>query len=118
MTPVERHRMETHSLTALAAEQIAVARSATHGRGAHTIHGGRDRTLRQTVLALADGHGLADHETPGEATLQVLTGHVRLSAGDESWEGSTGDYLVIPASRHRLDALEDSAVLLTVRTES
>ena len=74
--------METHSLTALAAEQIAVARSATNGRGARTIHGGRDRTLRQTVLGLAAGHGLADHEAPGEATLQVLTGHVRLSTAE------------------------------------
>jgi len=30
------------------------------------------------------------------------------------WEGRTGDLLVIPDARHALQAIEDSAVLLTV----
>lgn len=54
------------------------------------------------------------HESPGEATLPVLVGRVSLTAGHERWEGGPGDYLVIPSVRHRLDAMADSAILLTV----
>jgi quercetin dioxygenase-like cupin family protein len=60
------------------------------------------------------GTGLDEHESPGEATLHVLSGRVRLTAGDVSWEGRTGDLLVIPAERHAVSALEDATFLLTV----
>ena len=106
--------MNTVSLTTLADEQIAAARASTAGRSAHTIHGGHDHALRQTVLALAAGRSLGEHESPGEATLQVLVGRVRLGAGDESWEGAAGDHVVIPPARHDLAAIEDAVVLLTV----
>ncbi|WP_028659174.1 cupin domain-containing protein [Nocardioides insulae] len=106
--------MESMSLTSLAAEHLEGARSASSGRSAHTIHGGHDHPLRQTVIALAGGQGLDEHESPGEATLQVLTGRVRLDAGEESAELTAGEYVVIPPRRHSLAALEDSVVLLTV----
>lgn len=106
--------MDSFTLTALTGELLATARTANSGRSARTIHGGHDHALRQTVLALAAGRGLDEHESPGEATVQVLHGRVRLSAGDESWDGDAGDYVVIPPRRHSLHAVEDSAVLLTV----
>lgn len=102
------------SLQRLADEQIEAAKAASAGRSAHTVYGGREHTLRQTVLALAAGHGLDDHESPGEATLLVLRGQVQLNGASASVEGSAGDYLPIPNERHSLAALEDSAVLLTV----
>jgi quercetin dioxygenase-like cupin family protein len=44
----------------------------------------------------------------------ILHGRVRLSTADLAWEATRGDLLIMPESRHSLDALENSAVLLTV----
>lgn len=106
--------MESVSLNSVVDEQLSLARDAHSGRAAHTVHGGSGHFLRQTVVALTSGSGLAEHDSPGEATLQVLRGRVRLNSGDDSVEGAAGDLLIIPDARHSLDALEDSAVLLTV----
>jgi len=106
--------MQSISLTTLADQQLGVARQAASGRSAHTIHGGRQHALRQTLLALAGGRSLEEHDSPGEATLQVLSGQVRLATASQSWAGTAGDYLVIPAERHTLTALDDAVVILTV----
>ncbi len=103
------------SLTALARHQLTLAQNASSGRSSHTVYGGHQRVLRQTLIALAAGQKLNEHENPGEATVQVLHGRVRLSTNDDiSWEGSPGDLLIVPESPHSLEALEAAVVLLTV----
>lgn len=110
--------MQSISLNQLAEERLAAARDSSNGRASATIYGGREHDMRQTLIALAAGHALGQHESPSEASLQVLSGEVRISAGDESWSGTTGDYLVIPPVRHDLQAVSDAVVLLTVATRA
>lgn len=106
--------MMKRSLEALAREQLEKAMATKSGRAAHTVYGGHEHVLRQTLIALTAGRELSEHENPGEATVQVLHGRVRLRAGDVSWEGRREDLLVVPQSLHSLEAIEDSVVLLTV----
>ena len=106
--------MNAEPIPVLVQEHLSAARSATSGRSANTVLGGRDHRLRQTLVALAAGHELADHESPGEATLQVLEGVVRVETATDAIQLVAGDLMAIPDERHSLRALEDSAVLLTV----
>lgn len=110
--------MEGISLTRLADEHLEAARTSRAGRSAHTVHGGHDHMLRQTVIAMTAGTALAEHNSPGQATLQVLRGRVRVSAGPDTWTGDDGDLLVIPPQRHGLHADSDAVVLLTVLADS
>ncbi len=110
--------MEAISLPTLVQEHLTIARTASNGRSAHTVFGGHDHRLRQTLIALAAGQELAEHESPGEATLHVLSGAVQLTTATDSVQLSVGDIALIPDERHGLQALEDCVVLLTVAQES
>lgn len=106
--------MEKLSLVATARELTRKAAAGGDGRAAKTVYGGHEHSLRQTVIALTAGSSLAEHENPDEATVHVLTGRVRLVSARTSWEGRSGDLLVVPQERHSLEALEDATFLLTV----
>jgi quercetin dioxygenase-like cupin family protein len=105
--------MQKLSLDALGREQLAAAGQAASARAATTVFGGHEHRLRQTVIALREGARLDEHENPGEATLLVLSGRIELSADGEAWAGRTGDFIVIPDSRHAVRAVEDCVMLLT-----
>lgn len=106
--------MQKLSLSALARQQLDLARSSSSGRSAATVFGGHEHVLRQTVIALIGGRRLDEHVNPCEATVHVLSGRVSLSAAGTAWNGSPGDLLIVPDAVHSLEALEDSMVLLTV----
>jgi hypothetical protein len=50
--------MQKESLTALVRHHLATASSASSGRSAHTISGGHEHALRQTLIALRAGSKL------------------------------------------------------------
>ncbi|WP_099332390.1 cupin domain-containing protein [Actinomyces minihominis] len=104
------------SLTELGEVELERARETSSGRAAHTIYGGHEHSLRQTLIALRSGAELAEHASPGEATLQVLRGHVRLVNTEDGskQEMREGDFLIIPPAFHAVEALDDSVMLLTV----
>lgn len=104
---------QKRSLTALAREQLEAARRTPNGRSSQTVFGGHEHTLRQTVIALVEGQALHEHDSPGEATVHVLSGRVQVTAGQLVWDGAAGDLIIIPNERHALLALADAAVLLT-----
>ena len=106
--------MEKISLTALARKHLETARASSSGRSAHTVYGGHEHSLRQTLMAMTAGSTMDDNESPGEATLQVMQGRVRVTDSSAGWEGSPGDHIVLPRTRHGLSAVQDSVVLLTV----
>lgn len=105
--------MNKLSLVALARGQLEAAHASSAARAATTVFGGHDNTMRQTLIALCKDAQLQEHVNPGEATVHVLSGRVQLVAGNSTWEGRTGDLLIVPDAPHSLVALEDSAVLLT-----
>lgn len=105
-------------LAELAAQHLAAARGADsrEGRSAQVVH--RSDRLRITLLALTAGAVLSDHTAPDGTALQVLQGRVRLSTSESSsefsWDGAAGDLVAVPAEVHRLTAVEDAVVMLSV----
>ncbi|MCW2944540.1 MAG: hypothetical protein JWR24_1257 [Actinoallomurus sp.] len=106
--------MQKMSLEALAREHSNRAGSDSTGRSSITVYGGHEHVLRQTLIAIMAGRSMSEHENPGEATVLVLQGRVRLLAKDDAWEGRSGDMLIVPELRHSIEAIEDSVMLLTV----
>ncbi|MCX4967761.1 MULTISPECIES: cupin [unclassified Streptomyces] len=98
-------------LNALADEHLAAARESAHGRSAHLLL--QQPPLRQSVIALTSGTALDEHNAPPAASLQVLRGSVRLTAGSGDVELTAGTLHAIPQERHGLLALADAVVLLT-----
>lgn len=101
-------------LGAVGSDVLGRAADSPNGRATQLVRSAPDVGFSQVLLAICAGHELADHENPGEATLQVLSGRVRLSAGDEEWSVGPGELVAIPHRRHAVFADEDSVVMLTI----
>ena len=82
--------MDTTNLDQQVSELGEAASQAANGRTARMLYGGPTSTLTQTVIAMREGSRLAEHESPGEATM-----------------------LVLPTEVHAVEALTDAAFLLT-----
>lgn len=108
-------RVNPIRLSDLVEELLELARLAHSGRAARGVYGGSH--LRQAMLTLVSGAELSEHEAPPEATLQVIRGRLTLSTAEESWDLGAGEFVMIPSQRHSVTAIEDSAFLLTIRTD-
>lgn len=96
-----------------AREAIEAARASKHGKGTRVLWTGPHQRL--VVVGLAEGAQLAEHASPPAASLHVLAGTVRLHAGQEAeWVVNAGEVVAIPPERHAVDAVTESAFLLTV----
>ncbi|MDN5794894.1 MAG: LuxR family transcriptional regulator [Intrasporangium sp.] len=100
-------------LAEAAREAIEAARASKHGKGTRVLWTGPHQRL--VVVGLTAGAKLAEHASPPAASLQVLAGTVRLCAGDEAeWVVRSGEVVAIPPERHAVDAVTESAFVLTV----
>ena len=102
---VDLHQLSTDLLERAAGERAHRAASTLP----HPVDG-----LRQTLIALSDGAGLQEHNSPGPASLLVLRGAARLVAGDDTVRLTVGDHTPIPPRRHALTAESDAVILLSV----
>lgn len=108
------HHEGVIDLPGTAASVLAEAKAAPAGRAGRTLTPGAGAPLKQTLLALTEGQVLNDHESPGAATLYVLSGTVRLTAGSTDLTLGPGAYVPIPPTRHGVESLDDAVLLLTV----
>ena len=101
------------NLELLAEELVRQAAVEHAGRAARTLPHPVDG-LRQTLIALTDGAGLQEHNSPGPASLLVLRGAARLVVGEDVVRLAVGDHAPIPPRRHALTAEGDTVILLSV----
>nr|NLD40751.1 cupin [Actinomycetales bacterium] len=94
-------------------EQFALAHAHERGRSAGLI--AHDGVLRQTVVALLEGGVLSEHNAPHAASLFCLKGRIRIT-GSDPVEIAEGELAVLTHEPHGVEALADSAFLLTTVT--
>jgi quercetin dioxygenase-like cupin family protein len=103
---------ETIDVRDLAGQLLGEAHASSAGRAAQTVVSGL--VQRATLFALTADAEMAEHDSPPAATLHVLSGRVRVSTQDREWVLGAGQLMPVPHQRHSVQALEDSAALLTV----
>jgi quercetin dioxygenase-like cupin family protein len=85
----------------------------TSGRGAKTLV--KNDALRIVLVGLAKGMRLEEHAAEGAITVAVAEGSVRFTAGGEDSVLAAGALLMLAGGvRHGVEALEESAIVVTV----
>ena len=71
--------------------------------------------LRVVLIAMAAKARMPDHKAEGRISVHVLSGHIRLKASERTFSLRAGRLLVLDHGvRHDVEAVEDSAFLLTI----
>lgn len=120
--PKESIYARTHKLSGkrlqflLKAEDDALrerAASASSGRAAKTLV--KEGRLRITLVALAKGTQIKEHQTEGPVSIQCLRGNVAIVTGEEETELTSGGLLVLDRKvPHAVRAIRESAILITM----
>lgn len=100
-------------LPGVEAELRSEAQYQRTGQAARTLV--RTEDLRIVLIVLAQGARLAEHRAQETASIQVLSGAVRLSLPKRELEVKSGQCLVLKAGlSHDVEATEAAALLLTL----
>lgn len=83
------------------------------GHSAKTLFKKHD--FRVVLLTMERGSHIKEHHADGTISVQVLKGTIRMNVGGKPHELAAGNLFTLGASiRHDVEALEDSAFLLTI----
>ncbi|TVP97512.1 MAG: cupin domain-containing protein [Planctomycetaceae bacterium] len=75
----------------------------------------KSEQLEVLRLVLPAGKVIAEHQAPGEITVQCLEGRIAFSVAGERREMVAGQLLYLTAGQpHALEGLEDGSVLVTL----
>ena len=75
----------------------------------------KEHGITVVLTVLKQGAQLAEHDTPGPATVQVLDGEVEMKVGDEALSLRSGQIVAFDARvAHEVEASSDAAILITV----
>ena len=71
--------------------------------------------LRVVLITMERGAHMKEHHADGTISVQVLKGKIRMNVGGKPHELGVGNLFTLAASiRHNVEALDDSAFLLTI----
>lgn len=72
-------------------------------------------SLRIVLIAMKARTRIPEHQTEGRISIQTIRGHVLVHATGQTFDLPTGGLLALDhGRRHDVEALEDSAFLLTI----
>ena len=113
----EPHQMSGRGRVFRIAEEIdGLRRDLEHtsgGRAARTL--AKTEGLRVTLVLIKKDVEMNPEATAGGASIEVLTGRLRVLAAGEPWDVGAGELIVLADNlRERITALEETAILLTV----
>jgi len=92
------------------AAEVAVEPNGTLSRVLHN-----DEQIRLVAFAFDKGQELTEHTASVAATIQVISGRLRLTLGEESLDAWPGAWVHMPPNlAHSIVALEPSVMLLTM----
>jgi quercetin dioxygenase-like cupin family protein len=85
----------------------------TSRRNAITLN--QEPALRLVLMLLGKGTKMPEHQAAGPLTLHVLSGSVALRTGGRTVEIGAGELIALESAiEHEVEALEESACLLTL----